>query len=166
MQARTNFAVIADEEMSMHEDGAKGTEQKLSLQERALAVRPPIADLIGFNVVEIVDGRALVTMEAGPQHANPMGTLHGGILCDIGDAAMGLAFASTLAVEESFTTVELKINFFRPVWKAQLKAEGKVIQRGRTIGYVECNVTDENDRLIAKLNSTCLVLQGKKAAGR
>jgi uncharacterized protein (TIGR00369 family) len=79
---------------------------------------------------------------------------------------MGLAFASTLAVEESFTTVELKINFFRPVWKAQLKAEGKVIQRGRTIGYVECNVTDENDRLIAKLNSTCLVLQGKKAAGR
>ncbi len=150
----------------MQGDGSKGTEQKLSLHERAISVRPPIAELIGFNVVEIVDGRALVTLEAGPQHANPMGTLHGGILCDIGDAAMGLAFASTLAVDESFTTVELKINFFRPVWKAQLKAEGKVIQRGRTIGYVECNVTDESNRLIAKLNSTCLVLQGKKAAGR
>jgi uncharacterized protein (TIGR00369 family) len=150
----------------MHEDRAKGAERKLSLRERALAVRPPIAELIGFNVAEVVDGRALVTLEAGPQHANPMGTLHGGILCDIGDAAMGLAFASTLAVEESFTTVELKINFFRPVWKAQLKAEGKVIHRGRTIGYVECNVTDESDRLIAKLNSTCLVLQGNMAAGR
>jgi len=62
--------------------------------------------------------------------------------------------------------VELKINFFRPVWKAQLKAEGKVIQRGRTIGYVECNIVDENERLIAKANSTCLVLQGKKASGR
>jgi len=152
--------------MSMHEDGAKGAERKLSLQERALAVRPPIAELLGFKVVEMVDGRALVTLEAGPQHANPMGTLHGGILCDIGDAAMGLAFASTLAVEESFTTVELKINFFRPVWKAQLKAEAKVVHRGRTIGYVESTITDENDRLIAKLNSTCLVLQGKMAAGR
>ena len=150
----------------MQDDGAKSTEQKLSLHERALAVRPPIAELIGFKVVEIVDGRALVTLETGPQHANPMGTLHGGILCDIGDAAMGLAFASTLSAEESFTTVELKINFFRPVWKAQLKAEGKVVQRGRTIGYVECTITDENDRLIAKTNSTCLVLQGKKAAGR
>src|SRR6266704_1842700 len=150
----------------MQDDGAKAAGQKLSLYERAKAIRPPIAELIGFNVVEIRDGIALVTLEAGPQHANPMGTLHGGILCDIGDAAMGLAFASTLSAEESFTTVELKINFFRPVWKAQLKAEGKVIQRGRTVGYVESTITDENDRLIAKLNSTCLVLQGKKAEGR
>jgi len=73
-------------------------------------------------------------LAAGPQHANPMGTLHGGILCDIADAAMGMAFASTLAPEESFTTVELKVNFFRPIWQAQLRAEGTVVQRGRTIG--------------------------------
>ena len=150
----------------MLDDGAKNVEKKLSLHERAMQVRPPVAELIGFKVTEIGDGQALATLEAGPQHANPMGTLHGGILCDLADAAMGLAFASTLAVEESFTTVELKINFFRPVWNAQLKAEGKVIQRGRTIGYVECDITDENERLIAKANSTCLVLQGKKASGR
>jgi uncharacterized protein (TIGR00369 family) len=68
-------------------------------------------------------------LAAGLQHANPMGTLHGGILCDIADAAMGMAFASTLAPEESFTTVELKVNFFRPIWQAQLKAEGTVVQR-------------------------------------
>jgi uncharacterized protein (TIGR00369 family) len=61
--------------------------------------------LIGFQAKEIKDGRASVTLAAGPQHANPMGTLHGGILCDIADAAMGMAFASTLAPEESFTTV-------------------------------------------------------------
>jgi len=79
-----------------------------------------------------------------------MGTLHGGILCDIADAAMGMAFASTLAPEESFTTVELKVNFFRPIWQAQLKAEGTVVQRGRTIGYVECDITDEEDRLVAE----------------
>src|SRR2546422_3552406 len=75
----------------------------------------PVARLIGFEAKEIADGRAVVTLVAGQQHANPMGTLHGGILCDIADAAMGMAFASTLAPGESFTTIELKINFFRPV---------------------------------------------------
>jgi uncharacterized protein (TIGR00369 family) len=55
-------------------------------------------------------------LDAGPQHANPMGTLHGGILCDLADAAMGIAYASTLEEGESFTTLELKINFFKPIW--------------------------------------------------
>jgi uncharacterized protein (TIGR00369 family) len=126
----------------------------------------PVARLIGFEAKEVADGRAMVTLAAGPQHANPMGTLHGGILCDIADAAMGMAFASTLAPEESFTTVELKINFFRPVWEARLRAEAAVVQRGGTVGYMECNVIDENNRLIAKAASTCLVLRGQKAAGR
>jgi uncharacterized protein (TIGR00369 family) len=108
----------------------------------------------------------MVTLQAGPQHTNPMGTIHGGILCDIADAAMGIAFASTLEPGESFTTVELKINFIRPVREAMLRAEGRVAHRGRTIGYVECDVVDENGKLIAKSNSTCLVLRGDKAAGR
>lgn len=95
-----------------------------------------------------------------------MGSLHGGILCDIADAAMGIAFASTLAAGESFTTVELKINFLRPVREAQLRAEGRVIQRGRTVGYLECDVTDENGKLIAKSNSTCLVLHDDQATNR
>src|SRR5258708_26303614 len=82
----------------------------------------PVARLIGFEVKEIADGRAVVMLAAGQQHANPMGTLHGEILCDIADAAMGMAFASTLAPDESFTTIELKINFFRPVWEARLPA--------------------------------------------
>jgi uncharacterized protein (TIGR00369 family) len=134
--------------------------------ERAKANDVPVARLIGFEASEVADGHAMVTLSAGPQHANPMGTLHGGILCDIADAAMGMAFASTLAPEESFTTVELKINFFRPVWQARLKAEGTVVQRGRTIGYVECVITDEENRVVAKAASTCMVLRGQKAAGR
>lgn len=126
----------------------------------------PVAKLIGFELSEAGDGRAVVTLEAGPQHTNPMGTLHGGILCDIADTAMGIAFTSTLAASESFTTVELKINFFRPVWKAQLRAEGKVVRRGKSVGYVECEVWDENGRAIAKASSTCLVLRGVEAKGR
>lgn len=126
----------------------------------------PIARLIGFEAKKIADGKATVTLTTGPQHANPMGTLHGGILCDIADAAMGMAFASTLGPDESFTTVELKINFFRPVWEAQLKAEAWVVRRGRNLGYVECEITDDNGKLVAKAASTCLVLRGEDATGR
>jgi uncharacterized protein (TIGR00369 family) len=64
-------------------------------------------------------------LEATEKHANLMGTLHGGILCD---AAMEMAFASTLGEEETFTTVELKINFFRPVWNTKLTAEAQVVR--------------------------------------
>ena len=139
---------------------------KADFRERAKTNDVAVARLIGFKAVEIADGRAVATLEAGPQHANPMGTLHGGILCDIADAAMGMAFASTLAPDESFTTIELKINFFRPVWRAQLRAEGKVVRRGSTIGYTECEITDEQGRLIAKASSTCMALKGQSAKGR
>jgi|HubBroStandDraft_5_1064220.scaffolds.fasta_scaffold81748_3 uncharacterized protein (TIGR00369 family) len=126
----------------------------------------PVAELVGFEITSGGDGRAVMTLQAGPQHANPMGSLHGGILCDIGDAAMGYAFASTLRDGETFTTVDLRINFLRPVWNALLKAEAHVVHRGRTIGYVECDVTDERQRVVAKLSSTCMVLRKEKAAGR
>lgn len=142
------------------------TSLRPDFRERAKVNDVPVARLIGFEAESIGDGRAVVTLAVGPQHANPMGTLHGGILCDIADAAMGMAFASTLASDESFTTVELKINFFRPIWQAQLRAQGAVVQRGRSIGYVECTVTDEQSRVIARASSTCMVLRDDRAAGR
>src|SRR5580693_7477041 len=146
------------------------TSPEASLQpdfrDRAKSNDVPVARLIGFEAKEAAEGRSVVTLAAGPQHANPMGTLHGGILCDVADAAMGIAFASTLAPGESFTTIELKINFFRPVWEAALKAEGKVVRRGSTVGYIECEITDESARLVAKAASTCMVLRGKSAKGR
>lgn len=140
--------------------------QITTLFERMMKHRAPVGDLVGFEVPEAGNGRTVVTLQSSPRHFNPMGTLHGGILCDIADTAMGVAFASTLAPGESFTTVELKINYLRPVREAKLRAEGRVVQRGRTIGYVECEVTDENGKLIAKSNSTCLVLRGEQAIGR
>ncbi len=127
---------------------------------------PPVARLIGFQLVAVEPGRAVFEMEAGPQHANPMGTLHGGILCDIADAAMGIAYASTLEEGETFTTLELKINFLKPVWKARLRAEGHLVKRGKTVGLVECDVVDQTGSLVARASSTCLTLSGKKAEGR
>lgn len=127
---------------------------------------PPVAQLVGFQLVAIESGQAIMEMQTDKRHANPMGTLHGGVLCDIADAAMGMAFASTLDDDESFTTLEMKINFVKPVWNAKLKAVGQVIKAGNTIGLVECDVTDENDQLVAHATSTCMVLRGDKAAGR
>jgi uncharacterized protein (TIGR00369 family) len=127
---------------------------------------PPIAELIGFRVMSVEEGRARVELNADERLANPMGTLHGGVLCDISDAAMGIAYASALQDGESFTTLELKINFLRPVWRSRLVADATVVQRGRTVGMIECSVTDEKGRLVAKATCTCLTLRGEQAAGR
>ena len=127
---------------------------------------PPVAQLIGFKLTAVQPGQAVVELEATAQHANPMGTLHGGILCDIADAAMGIAYARRLAEGETFTTLELKINFLRPFWTGKLSATAHLVKAGRTVGLVECNVTDAQQRLVARASSTCMTLRGEQAAGR
>src|SRR5579862_9733292 len=76
---------------------------------------PPIAQLVGFDVLSVDGGEAVAHLEADRRHHNPMGTLHGGVLCDLADAAMGMAYASMLGDGESFTTLELKINFLKAI---------------------------------------------------
>ena len=126
----------------------------------------PVAKLIGFRLTAVEDGSAVFELEAGQQHRNPMGTLHGGVLCDVADAAMGVAYASTLADGESFTTLEHKINFLRPFWDGILTATARVVKAGRTIGLAECDVTDADGRLIARAMSTCMTLRGDSGEGR
>src|SRR6476469_2080227 len=112
--------------------------------QRGEAPPPPIGRLLVFVLTAIEPGRAVFEMEAGERHHNPMGTLHGGVYCDLADAAMGYAYAATLREGESFTTVELKINFLRAVREGKLTAEAKVIKAGSALGYVECDVTDQD----------------------
>ena len=127
---------------------------------------PPIATLIGFDLRSVEPGHAVVDLEASERHANPMGTVHGGVLCDIADAAMGMAYAASLEEGETFTTLELKINFLRPVRAGRLVADARVVKGGRTVGLVECTITDDQDRLVARASSTCMTLRGEAAAGR
>jgi uncharacterized protein (TIGR00369 family) len=124
---------------------------------------PPVAQLIGMQLVAVHPGRVVIELEAGQRHASPLGTVHGGILCALADAAMGLAYATTLQETETFGTVELKINFLRPVWQGWLRAEGKVVNSGRNLGLVECDVIDQEQRLIARALSTCMILRGDQA---
>jgi uncharacterized protein (TIGR00369 family) len=127
---------------------------------------PPVAELVGFRIVEADLGHAVFEMQSEPRHANPMGTLHGGIICDLADAAMGCAMASSLEEGESFTTLDLTTKFFKPIWNARLKAVGRLTKRTRSLGLVECEVTDESGSLVAKVFSSCMVLRGDEARGR
>ena len=134
---------------------------------RGEAPSPPIAHTVGFRVVEVRPGFAAFEMEASTaKHANPMGTLHGGVLCDLADGAMGVAWASDLDEGESFTTLELKINYLKPIWNAKLRAEATVMKRGKTVGLAVCDVRDEKGDLVAHVTSTLLTLRGEQARGR
>ena len=125
---------------------------------------PPIGLLVGFVLKSSEPGHAVFELQADERHHNPMGTLHGGIYCDLADAAMGYAYAATLEQGETFTTVELKINFLRAVRKARLTAEARVIKAGGTVGYVECDVKDQTGKLVARAASTCLKLRQDRLA--
>jgi uncharacterized protein (TIGR00369 family) len=120
----------------------------------------PVARLVGFRLTSFDGGVARLEMEAGAQHHNPMGSVHGGILCDLADMAMGVAVAATLGEDETFTTLDLSARFLRTVRSAQLAVEGQVVQRGRTVVYAEAEVTDGDGRSIARFSSTCLVIRG------
>jgi uncharacterized protein (TIGR00369 family) len=147
------------------------TQLDVSATEQCPGVDPeefpaPIGKLLGLKLLQAENGMAVFELVADERHANPMGTLHGGVLCDIADAAMGFAYYTTLAADESLTTLELKINFLRPVWKATLRAKAKVVRAGRFVGFVECDVVDKQERLVARASSTCLTLRGQLAEGR
>jgi uncharacterized protein (TIGR00369 family) len=131
---------------------------------RGEAPPPPIGSLLGFVLKAIEPGRAVFEMEADERHHNPMGTLHGGVYCDLADAAMGYAYAGTLAEGESFTTVELKINFLRAVRKGRLTAEARVVKAGSALGYVECDLSNQEGKLVARASSTCIKLREVRPA--
>jgi len=127
---------------------------------------PPVAKLVGMRMTDVEPGRIVFELDAGPQHASPLGTVHGGIMCDLADAALGCSHASLLEDGETFTTLELKINFLKPVWSGRLVAEARSLKFGRTIGLSDCRVTDEHGSLVAYATSTLLTLRGDAAEGR
>jgi uncharacterized protein (TIGR00369 family) len=111
------------------------------------------------------EGKATMAMVVGSKFHNPMGTLHGGIMTDLADAAMGIALISTLAEDEIFTTLELKMNFLHPVISGRITAEGTILHRGGTIALAEAVVRDEEGRMVAKGVATQMILRaGRKAS--
>ena len=125
---------------------------------------PPVQQLVGFDFVKSEHGEAVFEMNVIPEkHHNPGGTMHGGVMCDIADAAMGMAFGTTLVQDgEFFTTINLQINFLKAHIQGKLIASAKVITRGRSIGYLECDLTNQAGDLIARAQCTQKILRQRK----
>jgi uncharacterized protein (TIGR00369 family) len=140
----------------------------LPLEEKSPFTYPPPAALtLGFRLIEIGEGTSCMEMDALPEkHANPMGTIHGGILCDIADAAIGTAHVATLVEGESFTSIDLQINFFRPVWKETIQARAKPVHSGKSVSRYVCDITRADGKLVAQVTSTVMTLRGSSASGR
>ena len=128
---------------------------------------PAIAKTLGFRLIEVGRGTATMELMADTEiHANPMGTIHGGVFCDIADAAIGTAHATSLEEDESFTSIDLQINFFRPVWNGRIRAVAKPVNVGRQVSRYVCDILRDDDKLVAQVSSTVMTLRGDQASGR
>jgi uncharacterized protein (TIGR00369 family) len=118
---------------------------------------PPVSKLIGFRMAEASEGRIAMEMEIREEHTSPPGSAHGGVLCDVADAAMGCSYGTLLDTDVVWTTVELKINYLRPAWPGdRLRAEAHVVNAGRTLALTECDVRNQDGKLVARASSTLM----------
>lgn len=126
---------------------------------------PPIAGTLDFNMTQAEEG--FVVFEGTPRHAfdNPLGTVHGGWAATLLDSAMACAVHSTLAVGLAYTTVEMKLNYVRPITEAtgKVRCEGKIVSVGRTLATSEGRLFDGRGRLLAHGTETCLIFPAKAA---
>jgi len=122
----------------------------------------PMASLMGFGVAEIEEGRVVFECVPGEQHYNPIGSVHGGLACTLFDSAMGCAVHSALPAGVGYTTVELKVNFLRPisVQTGKLSCEGTTIHVGGRIATAEARLTDEAGKLYGHATTTCMIFRG------
>jgi len=126
-----------------------------------------ISETLKFSILEVGAQRSTIEIDADPGvHGNQQGTIHGGLICELADAAIGTAHSTVMSQNQSFTTVELKINFIRPSWKTKLKAEAYPIYSGKTITHYKCDITNVENKLVAFVVSTVMTLNGDKAVGR
>jgi uncharacterized protein (TIGR00369 family) len=134
----------------------------LQLMEAIVAgdVPPPgFATTLGIEPTAFSERRASFALTPGPEHLNPLGVVHGGILSTLLDSAMGCAVHTTLQAGETYTTLELDVKFVRPVLAGQglVTAEATVIHAGRQTATAEGRVLDEDGRLYAHATTTCLI---------
>ena len=126
-----------------------------------------ISRTLAMRIVAVGRGEAEVAIDTDPAiHGNQQGTVHGGLICELADAAIGTAHSTLMEEGDSFATVEFKINFFRPSWKTTLRAVAKPRQSGATLTCYQCDIFNAENKLAASVSSTVINLRGDKARGR
>ena len=118
----------------------------------------PFADMIGFEVTDRGDGRCTTRLVINGHHMNPHGVVHGAVIYALADTGMGGALTSVLAADQICSTIEIKINYFRPAISGILTCETEVVNRGSRTGVLESRVSDDSGRLIAQALGTFMIL--------
>ncbi len=123
--------------------------------------RPPIGALMNFNITELSEGRAVFTVEPAEYHYNPIGVVHGGLAATLLDSAMGCAVHSTLPAGAGYTTLEIKVNYIRPMTAETglVRCEAKVIHVGGRTATAEGRLEDERGKLYAYGTTTCIIFR-------
>jgi uncharacterized protein (TIGR00369 family) len=126
----------------------------------------PIAETLDFRLTEVAEGRVVFEFEPAEYHYNPIGTVHGGMACTLCDSAMGAAVHSTLPQGSGYTSLEVKVNFLRPITAGTgpMRCEGEVISRGARVALAQARLLDAAGKLYAHATSTCMIF-GPEAEG-
>ena len=121
---------------------------------------PPICTVLGYQLVEVDDGRAVFEITPGERHYNPIGVVHGGIAMTLLDSAMGCAVQTKMPGGSGYTTLEAKTNLVRAITAetGPLRAIGKVVHVGKRVATAEARLEDPSGKLYAHASSTCIVL--------
>ena len=129
--------------------------------------QPPFAVLLGISITEVSEGRVVFTTEPSEYHYNPLGTVHGGVMATLLDSALGCAVQSMLPAGTSYTTLELKVNYLRPITTktGTIYAEGKIIYVGGRIATAEGRLTDAEGKLYAHGTTTCIIMRPSSLNG-
>ena len=124
---------------------------------------PPISEVLGFHLIEVENGRAVFEGLPEYRYYNPIGTVHAGFAATLLDSALGCAIFSTLIKGDAWTTLELKLNLVRPLTKdtGPVRAEGRIIHRGRTVATSEGDLKDRAGKLYAHATTTCMIFPAK-----
>ena len=124
-------------------------------------VPSPMASLMGYDLVEAAEGRAVFAVTPAEFHYNPAGHVHGGFAATVLDSAMGCAVYTTVGLGETYTTIELKVNYLKPITVATgpLRGTGTVLHRGRRTALAEGRLEDAAGKLLAHATTTCLIWQ-------
>jgi uncharacterized protein (TIGR00369 family) len=121
--------------------------------------RPPVLDTLAIDPVSVKAGS--VTFEMTPQrwHYNPLGSVHGGVLATLADTALGCAVHSRLPAGTGYTTLEVKLNFVRPVLEGtgRIRCEAEILSLGRKAATAQARITDDKGKLYAHATTTCLI---------
>lgn len=125
----------------------------------------PIAELLGVRPLALEEGTAWLEMAVDARFHNAMGTVHGGVFCDLADVAIGTALATVTEEGESFATLQLQMSYLQTVREGRLVATARLLRRGKTSAHLECEIHDDEGELVAKATSVVAIRRGDAAAG-